>query len=823
MLKTFFKTGFRSLKRNFSFSLINISGLAIGLSAALVIYLIVQHELNFDKFHKNGDRIYRVVSKMEFPDLTIRNSGVPYPTAKAVKEETTGIEEASQFITTYETRVSVPQIGSQSPALFKKQKGLIYADENYFKIFNYEWLAGSSQTALKDPFQVVITEERAKTYFGNIPFTEMLGKTITYDDSVNTTVAGVVKFFTHNSDFTFQEFISKSTIDNTGLKEHIGWDQWGSINSSCQLFVKLNPGVQTSQLTKQIASIREKYREKNKENPKEKDQTEHQLQSLGDIHFNHDYGAFDNGRLAHKPTLWGLLAVAAFLLLLGCINFVNLTTAQAAQRAKEIGIRKTMGSTKFQLIGQFMTEAFLLTFVAALLSIALAPWIIKVFADFIPKGISFASLNQPHVWVFIIVLILLVTILAGTYPSFFLTRFQPVEVLKNQIAAGASMTRKTWLRKTLTITQFIIAQFLIIATLVVSKQISYSMNKDLGYNKEAIVYFNTRWNFFSDVPDNRRFVLLDKIKAIPEIRKFSLAGSSPASNNTSTNTLKFHDGKKEIETMVEKKYADSSYFDLYGMKMIAGKPLSNSDTIKEYYINETYARFLGFKNPADAVGKFMEGDFKVPISGVISDFHTKSTLEPIKPLAYSSAAKNSYTIHLLLPPRGPDPDSWKNILTKVELAYKELYPDDDFKAEFFDETIASFYKSEQNISRLLKWSTGLCIFISCLGLLGLVMYTTNQRTKEIGVRKVLGASVTQIVSLLSKDLLALVLLAFIIAAPLAWFAMNKWLLDYSYRTDFSWWIFAVTICGMLLIALVTLSIKTIRSASANPVKALRSE
>ena len=821
MFKNYFTIAVRNLKRNKIFSLINIAGLAIGISASLVIYLIVQHELSFDKFHKDGDRIYRVVSKIEFPDLTIHNSGVPVPTVKATRTEITGLQTVTHFITSYGSKISVPSAGSQSPAVFRNQPDIIYADEEYFKIFNYEWLAGSPQASLKDPFQVVLTESRARTYFTAADFNSIIGREITYDDSIKVTVAGVVKDIDKPTDLHFKEFISRATIENTGLRNRWNWEEWGSINSSSQMLVKLKNGIKPVQIEKQLVGVRNKYREKRKEGD-DKDDTKHFLQRLNDIHFNPDYDAFDQRR-AHKPTLYGLLAVASFLLLLGCINFINLTTAQAAQRAKEIGIRKTMGSGKGQLIFQFLSETLLLTFLATILSVVITPWLLKVFSDFIPPEISFTSLNQPHVWLFLLGLILVVTVLSGFYPSLVLTKFKPVTVLKNQAYAGTAQTRKAWLRKTLTVTQFVIAQFLIIATLVVSKQVHFSLNKELGYKRDAIVYFNAEWNIFSDEKDNRRFALLEKLKTIPEIEKISLAGSAPASNNTSTTTMKFAEGKKLTETMVETKFADTGYFDLYKMKLVAGKNLQQSDTTKEFVINETYAKLLGFAKAGDAIGHFIERGFKVPVTGVISDFHTKSTHQPIKPLAYSSAINNSYTFHLALRPRGKDGESWKRALSKVEKLYKEIYPEDDFKYQFYDESISSFYKTEQNISRLLTWSAGLCIFISCLGLLGLVMYITNTRTKEIGVRKVLGASVVQIVSLLSKDFVALVLVAFLIALPLAWWAMNNWLQDFVYRTSLSWWVFAITGAGMILIAMLILSIRTIKSAIENPVKSLRTE
>ena len=823
MLKNYFTIAIRNFWKQKVFSLINVSGLAIGISAALVIYLLVQFEFSFEKFRKDNDRIYRVITDITFPGESLfRNSGVPMPMPKAIRSDLTGIETITHFVTAWETKVTVPIAGSQSPAEFKRQTDIIYADEFYFSLFEPDWLAGSKQTALKDPYQVVLTEERAKTYFGNLPANEIIGKQITYDDSIKVIVSGIVKDqVKKTTDLKFKEFISLATVMSTGLKDHFGGDNWGSINSVSQCFVKLQRGTSPEQLNAQFPVLREKYRDKKE---KEKDNTKHRLQSISDIHFNADYGSFDNGRQAHKPTLYGLLAVALFLLLLGCINFVNLTTAQSAQRAKEVGIRKTLGSGKRELIFQFLSETFILTLLATVLSIAILPWLLKIFSDFIPPEINFSSIDQPHVWIFLLLLVLVMTVFSGFYPALILTKFKPVTVLKNQLHSTTSKSRKAWLRRSLTVTQFVIAQFLVIATLIVSKQINFSLNKELGYKKDAIVYFRTEWNFFSEKPDNRRFVLFEKIKQMAEVEKVSLSSNSPAHGGASSTTMKMDNGKKEIELMTETMMADPEYFDIYKLKLVAGKLPVQSDTLKEYLVNESFTRSFGFTNPGDAIGKTVfRGNKRVPIVGVLKDFHTKSTHEPIKPVAYSSVEKSSYVINIALKSESGTPGMWNAALGKVEKEFKKIYPDDDFKYEFFDDTIAAFYKKEQDVSRLLKWSAGLCIFISCLGLLGLVIYTTNTRTKEIGVRKVLGASVVQIVSLLSKDLLSLVLIAFVIATPLAWMAMNNWLQDFAYRTNISWWVFAACGISMLMIALVLLSIRTVRAALTNPVKSLRTE
>lgn len=824
MLFIYVKTAIRNFWKNKLFSLINISGLAIGISAALVIYLIVQFEFSFEGFRKDKDRIYRVVTQTSFPGGEVfKNSGVPMPLPKAAREDMTGIDISTHFMTVWSASVAVPATGTKTSAPFKNQGGIIYADEFYFLMFEQDWIAGSKESALKDPYRVVLTDERARAYFGDIPLESIVGRTIIYDDSISTVVSGIVKDQKDlATDFRSKEFISLATLMSTSLKDNFGGGEWGSVNSASQFFVKLKPGTRPEQLNAQFKPLREKYF-KPEEN--ENDDSRHQLQALKDIHFDSEYGSFDSGRQAHRPTLYGLLAVAVFLLLLGCINFINLTTAQSAARAKEVGVRKVLGSGKKALIFQFLGETFMLALLATVASIAMLPWLLRIFSDFIPSEINFSSVNQVHVWLFLLLLVFVVTMVSGFYPAVLVTRYNPVMVLKNQLADATGKGRKLWLRKSLTITQFTVAQFLVIATLVVSKQISFSLNKDLGYKKDAIVFFNLPWSFSSNKPDDRAAVLLEKIKTIPEVEGVSLSGSSPAHKGTSSSTIKVHNGEREVEVMTEVMQADPAYFKIYKLKLLAGDYLSPSDTVSEYLVNESFTKAFGFNKPEDAIGKFVNlNTRKVPIVGILKDFHTKSTHEPIKPLAYTNARRNSRIIHLALKSQTGSPGLWKNALQKTENEFNKLYPEEtEFKVKFYDETIASFYKKEQDISRLLTWSSGLCIFISCLGLLGLVIFTTNTRKKEIGVRKVLGASVVQLVSLLSKDLISLVLIAFFIASPLAWLAMNHWLNNFAFRTDVTWWIFAVCGIGMLLIALILLGARTVRVAFANPVDSLRTE
>ncbi len=811
MFKSYFTIAFRTLWKNKVFTAINIAGLAIGISASLVIYLLVNYHFNFDKFEKDGSRIYRVVSNFTFSGEVYRNSGVCSPMGPAIKKELTGLDAVVPFRSwDGDEKISVPVDGKKDPVIFKHQNNIVFADESFCNLIGYQWLAGSAKTSLQQPYQTVLSETTAKLYFPKLTPDQIVGRQLYFNDTVHTTVTGVVKDIKRNTDFTFKTFISRATLENTSLKPD-DWEQWDNTNSASQLLVKLSPGSDPKKIEAAILRLYKKY---HTQQPGDNGKTEYKLQPFNDIHFNAEYGGYDLP-LADKSTLYGLLAVAAFLLLLGCINFINLTTAQSIQRAKEIGIRKTLGSSRSQLVIQFLSETLLLTLTATLLSVFLTPLILKAFSGFIPEGLHFNLFTQPGIFVFLIVLTVVVTILSGFYPSMILSGYKPVLVLKNQAYANTGKTRRAWLRKSLTISQFVIAQVFIMATILVSKQINYSLNKDMGFKKDAIVYLNT--NYY-DTSKSNKYTLMNMLGAIPGITMISLSNSPPSSNSTWSSTFKYKDGKKEIETDVQIKIADTNYIKLYHIKLLAGNNITQSDTTSQYLINETYAHTLGFQQLQQAVGKMVND---IRITGVIADFNQHSLHDPVKPLTVANGTASARTISIALQPQNADGTAWKTTISKIGRAWKAIYPEDDFDCKFYDEEIAKYYDAEQHISGLLMWATGLAVFISCLGLLGLVIFTTTQRTKEIGVRKILGATVAQIVALISKDFVLLVLAAFVIAAPIAWIGMNKWLQSFAYRTDISWWIFAMAGLFMIIIALITLSFQTIKAAASNPVKSLR--
>jgi len=822
MIKNYIKTAFRSFWKRKVFTLINIVGLSIGISASLVIYLIVHYDFTFDKFHKDSDRIYRVVSDYKFQGNVNHSYGVTAPMAAGIKNNVTGVELIAPLFT---LNPDVTVLAKHNePVKFKGQDHITLADQNYFKIIQYKWLAGSSTTALNDPYHVVLTSERAKVYFPSLTYDQMLGKTVTYD-TLKTTVMGIVETIKENTDFSCHDFISFSSAQpKTRLGKDVQLYNWGNTNSASEVFIKLYPGVSAAEIQTQVNAMYKKNHPQSADALKNGSSQTYTVQPLSDIHFDQTYGTFDFSGPASKPRSYMLLAIAGFLLLLGCINFINLTTAQATLRAKEIGIRKTLGSNRKQLIVQFLSETFLITLFAVVISIGLAPLILKLFADFVAPGVKADYIHQPDIFLFLFVLTVVVGILSGFYPALMLSGYKPVLVLKNQAQSGSSRTRNAWLRKSLTVSQFVIALFFIMATMLVSKQVYYALHKDLGFKKDAIIFAETPYKTRKAATN---MVMANKLRSLPGVAMVSVGFEPPSSDGTNTTNFVYKDGKKDITTPVELKFCDENYIPLYHIRILAGRNITARDTGSGFVINEKYARILGFTNPNDAIGKVFASNGKnLRIVGVVADFYTHSLQSPISPVAILAAGKDNFyngVIHIALKPETAGGGEWQKTMAAMGKIWKEMYSDDDPNYQFYDKSIEQFYGQEKQTSTLLTWATGLSIFISCLGLLGLAIYTTGQRTKEIGVRKVLGASVSQIVRLLSTELVLLILLAFIIVTPLAWLAMNKWMESYADKTTISWWIFATSGAGMLLVAFITSSLQTIKAAIVNPVKSLRSE
>ena len=822
MIRNYFKIALRNFWKQPAFSAINVLGLAIGISACLVIYLLVRFELSYDTFHPDQKQIYRVVSHNSFADEVFKNNGVSGALPAAMRQEVTGLAHVAPFHMFYVQQVHIPETKGKikkldlrsadySPANFN----YILADQEYFAVFKYEWLVGNAKNALAEPYKVVLSEKQAQKYFGAQPAANYFGRTLTYldgQDTLTVTVSGVVRDWQQNTDFHFTDFVSLASAQNPEWQNKLGLQNWGSTSSSSQLLIKLAANTAPNQIKQQFQALINRHVEKDEYNANRA----YLLQPLSDIHFNAEYGG-DYVRLAHRPTLYALIGVAVFLLLVAGINFINLATAQSVQRAKEIGVRKVLGSTRVSLVSQFLSETFVLTLAAVLLAVLLINPVLALLRSFLPTGIHLPIFN-PVILSFLAGITLLTTVLAGFYPAWVLSAMMPLSSLKGQNAAAT--TRKAYLRKALIVFQFTLSQVFILSALVVGSQINFMRNQDMGFRQAEIVTFELDWR---DQSQNK-FVLLNKIRQMPEVTQVSLSNFTPARSGANTTVLKYYQGKKEISLNVHNKSGDENFINLYGIKLLAGRNILPSDTLREILINETYAKTIGFKDAGEAVGQYVLLDkLKLPIVGVVADFHAQSLHNAIEPVFIGSENKFARTISLKIAAPDKQTASVKATLAKIEKEYEALYPDQKFSYAFFDETIAHFYDNEQKTATIVRLATTLAIFISCLGLIGLVAFTVTQRTKEIGIRKVLGASVASIVSLLSKDFLKLVLLANLIAWPLAAWAMHRWLQDFAYRAPLSWWLFAVAGILAIFIAWLAVGLQAVKAAIANPVNSLRTE
>lgn len=805
MIRNFLTVAWRNLLKNKVHSLINITGLAIGISSCLVIYLIVSFELSFNKGFPGYDQIYRLHSS--FGDE--ENSGVATAVGDAVQAHIKGIAHVTSI---YSAQLNVLIPGTSKNLTLERVKGIIFTDSSFFHVFNaYTWLAGSAKE-LDKPFTVVLTESRAKTYFGTTDAHSLIGKEIVYHDSVRTTVGGIVKDLPFNSDLDFTEFISTATIRSSKrLQGTIRLDNWHYEHFNNQAFIRIDDHSDFTTIQNQLPILDKLYKDHSATGNPHFSNNKHKLQRLSDLHFNADLGIFGHSRTpAHLPTLRVLSAIAVLLLLMGSVNFINLETARAFHRAKEVGVRKVLGSTQRTLIIQFLTESFIITVSAILLALPLCELALNTFHEFIPAGVE---LNLVRLIFPLVILLVIVSLLAGLYPAFVLSSFMPAKVLKRQISfdgkSGVSM------RKALTVFQFSFAQALIIVTLIVGWQLDFLRTKDLGFTKDAIVYF------FAPDPSSDPKILKTELEKISEIEQVSLSGTPPSYRSVSYTYIYHHQGAERIETEVSTRTADSDFLNVYDIQLLAGENLLPNDTAHEVLINETLLRKLGFEHPIEAIGYPVENHNRTLIvKGVVKNFHIESLHTLVEPLVLLHS-QNSSCLNIKLIPM--EKRQLSGVMRKIEKAWKTVYPEHTLKVSFLDESLNNFYQAEQRTSKLVTTAASMAIFISCLGLWGLASFAAVQRTKEIGIRKILGATGRVIVALLSKDFVVLVLMAFAIACPVAWMVGDTWLKNFAYHIEVNGWIFLVTIAGSLCIMFVTIGYQTIKAATTNPVNSLRNE
>jgi predicted permease len=803
MIKNYFKTAFRNLWRNKNFTTINVSGLAVGIAVCLVIFLIIQFELSFDNFHAKKDRIYRVITEQQNADGTKPTQGVPYPFAAAFHNDFPSIVSTAVNSNRNDQILIPDETNAQSFKKFKEESGVFFAEPGFFRIFDFKLLAGE-YASLKDPNAALLSKSTAEKYFGDWQLA--IGKTIRHNNNHLLKITGILADPPANTDFQFRILGSYATLKGDFISNA---DDWHSISSNNSFYALLPEGMTGATMNNELTSFTKKYKKE-----EEADRGRQLVQPLADIHHNGDINNFI-GRSVSKTLINTLWLIAAFILLIACVNFINLATAQAFNRAKEVAVRKVMGSNRQQLRLQFYSETALITLIAIILSVLLAKLGLPYISSVIKLPLALNLSANPAILVFLIVTAVVVILLAGFYPALVLSRFNPVTALKSKVAAGRS--KGISLRRGLVVFQFVIAQALIIGTLIIVKQMNYFRSYSMGFDKEAIVNVA-----FPDDSTGRSKLsyLKNKLAAIDGIKSSSFSFASPADDGNWSSNFRFDHAAKETDWNANLKWADADYLKTYSIPLVAGRNLNPSDTAREFLVNETLLKRLGISDPKQALNKEIDlwGEMKFPIVGVIKDFNAMSLRQGLVPVLMTTVRDFYGTVNLKL--------STKDIngtLKKVEAVWNETYPDFVYEQKFLDAKIENFYTQESKLAELYKIFAVLAIFLSCLGLYGLASFMAVQKTKEVGIRKVLGASVNNIIFLFSKEFLLLIGIAFLIAAPLAYYFMHGWLQDFVYRVNISWWVIALAGLIAIAVALITISFKAIKAAIANPVKSLRSE
>jgi putative ABC transport system permease protein len=790
MIKNYFKIAWRNLIKNKSHSFINILGLSVGLACSLLILLWVQNELSMDNFHKNGNRLYTVYERQYYDHKVVGQYNVPGQLSDELKKQIPEIQ--------YATNEAWPnwntfQLGDK---IIKLQGNFASAD--FFKMFSYPFLQGDVKTALASPSGIAISRKMANAFFGSPQ--QAIGKTIRYENKKNFTVTGVYENLPNTSTEKADFFINWYTF----LEENSWAKQWGNNGPNCYIMLRAdaNPVLVERKLTHFLDNL-------NKEQKKGTFTVEMGMLKYSSVYLHGHFtdGKIDGGRIEYVR-LFSIVAI--FILLIACINFMNLTTARSVKRAREIGVRKVVGALRGSLIKQFIGESLLLTSIAVIIALLLVVLLLPMFNSVTLKQIEL-PFGQPFFWLNLVAITLVTGFIAGSYPALFLSSFNPIKVLKGTLKLewGAVMFRKG-----LVVFQFVLSIVLILGTIVISRQINYIQSKNLGFDRDNLVYIPLS----GDLKTKYDLFKTEALK-MPGIQDVSRISDDPSDMQNGTGGVNWTGKDPNLNIEFTQAAVSYDFMRTMKLKMAQGRDYSKdfaTDSVG-YILNETALKRVGYKNP---IGQPLTlWGKKGTIIGVVKDFHFTSLHEQIKPLIIRLDEKTVYGNIVIRTQAGKT----KQALASLETLCKELNPNFPFNYNFADDEYSKLYKNEQIVGKLSSAFAFLAIFISCLGLLGLAMFTAEQRFKEIGIRKVLGASVASLFTLLSSEFVVLVFISLIIASPLAWYAMNKWLENYAYHAAIQWWMFVMAAVIALLITLLTVSFQAVKAALINPVKSLRSE
>ena len=807
MLNNYFKIAFRNLWKNKGYSAINIFGLAAGLATCLLIVLYVWDELSYDKFHEKADRIYRVDSDIQFGGTNLKLAVCSDPMGATLKKDYPQVEQYTRIY------------ASEGAKLIKKgnefinESKIVYADSTFFDVFTFPLLAGNPKTALNDPNTAVISESGAKKYFGN---TDVIGKLIETSDKVSFKITAVMKNMPANAHFNFDILLSMDNVDY----------RFGNfLSHNFTTYVVLQKGTDPEVINKFFPALLNKYVlpqakafmqiKTMDEFEKSGNHLEYHLMPMTKIHLYSDRfpELSPNGDMQN---VYIFSAVALFILLIACINFMNLSTARSANRAKEVGIRKVLGTERKTLIWQFLTESTLVAFIALFIALGITMLILPFFNDVASKTLLFSNLFSTRFLPFLILIPLVVGLLAGSYPALYLSSFQPITVLKGKLASGFKKSR---LRSTLVVIQFATTIILIISTIIVYNQLSFIQNRKLGFKKEQVLIVDNAY-----VLGPQADAFKEEIKKSSGVSNATMSSFLPVSSSSRSDNTYSKEAVMDINNGLNMQTweIDEEYIPTLGMELINGRNFSKEfgTDSTAVIINETTAQLLGYEDP---VGKnlYISDDGSSPtalkIIGVVKNFHFESLRQGVGPLCFrleQSIGSGIFKVKTT---------DIKGLIAGVESTWKKMAPGMPFSYRFLDDAFDSMYRAEQRMGKLALGFAILAIIVASMGLFGLATYASEQRVKEIGIRKVLGASVANITQMLSKDFMTLILIASLIAFPIGWFAMYKWLQNFAFRIDIQWWVFLVAALIAILIAMITISFQAIKAAVANPVKSLRTE
>lgn len=803
MLKNYCKVALRNLRRHSFYTTLNIFGLSLGIACGMVLFQFIQYHLGFDGYHSKAGRIHRVVTDIHLDDGSVFNEkGAPLALAGALKAQTPQVTDQAFLFSNYRNHtftMAVPQPGNATGKLFAEHENIAFTDKHWFSLFDYQWEAGNPGSALEEPNTAVLTRRQAAKYFGS---EDPIGKIIRVDGKQDVRVTGILKDYPPNAGTKVDVFLSLTSI--RGIFPAIGPEiqtEWGWINSSNSLYLLLPEGLSPAVVDKAIKAVTKAHMG---------DMAKYydfHTQPLKEVHFDMRYG----GTIT-RSLLTTLGIIGLFILIIACVNFINLATAQSTRRAREIGTRKVLGSTAAAIFWQFITETTFITTFAVVLAFGWSWLAMSAMNDWLHINLELDPLRDRQLMTALLSLMVFVILGAGCYPALLLSRFKPLDVLKSR----GGKAGRPWLRKGLILLQNLVAQSLIICTLIITWQINYVKNADLGFNKSAVVMVSLPTQTKSTLA-----YLRNRLAALPDIKNTSFCFQAPAAQSFKSGSVKF-DNRDWEQYSVRSIVGDAHYASTFGLQLIAGRNFMESDTVREFLVSEDFAKKLGFTDVSRVIGhRLVAGainDRSGTIVGVVKDLHASSLHAAIDPLLITTNLED-YT-YAGIKINGAHPGQ---SIREIQGIWQSVYPDKIFSYRWLDQQIADFYQKEDLLNKLIMTFATLAIVISCVGLLGLISLMTAQRTREIGIRKVIGATVSNITLLLSKDLIKLVGIALVLASIVAWVVMSSWLQGFAYRITIPWWIFLLAGIGNMAMALLTIGYHAIKAAFVNPVNSLRSE